>query len=36
MTVPKKETDSLSPIVKELFLQWRDFLYDRVTFNYQG
>lgn len=33
MTVPKKEIDRLPPIVKDLFLQWRDFLYDRVTFN---
>ena len=33
MTVPQKEIDELSPIVKDLFLQWRDFLYSRVTFN---
>ena len=33
MTVPRKETDRLSPIAKELFLQWRDFLYNRVKFN---
>lgn len=31
--IPKNEIDRLSPIVKELFLQWRDFLYDRVSFN---
>lgn len=33
MTVPQKEIDGLSPIVKDMFLQWRDFLYSRVTFN---
>lgn len=33
MIVPRKEIDRLSPIVKELFLQWRDFLYNRVKFN---
>ncbi|MCM1333353.1 MAG: hypothetical protein NC248_12185 [Bacteroides sp.] len=33
MTVPQKEIDGLSPIVKDLFLQWRDFLYKRVKFN---
>lgn len=33
MIVPRKEIGRLSPIVKELFLQWRDFLYNRVNFN---
>ncbi|MCM1092346.1 MAG: hypothetical protein NC421_00145 [Lachnospiraceae bacterium] len=33
MKVPQKEIDGLSPIVKDLFLQWRDFLYNRVKFN---
>ena len=33
MIVPYKEINKLSPIVKELFLQWRDFLYNRVKFN---
>lgn len=31
--VPNKEIERLSPIVKDLFLQWRDFLYGRVKFN---
>lgn len=33
MMVPQKEIDGLSPIVKTMFLQWRDFLYSRVRFN---
>lgn len=33
MKVPQKEIDGLSPVVKDMFLQWRDFLYDRVSFN---
>lgn len=33
MKVPQKEIEGLSPIVKDLFLKWRDFLYDRVRFN---
>lgn len=33
MKVPQKEIDGLSSVVKDMFLQWRDFLYDRVSFN---
>lgn len=33
MIIPDKEIDRLSPVVKDQFLQWRDFLYNRVTFN---
>lgn len=33
MIVPDKEIEILSPIVKEMFLKWRDFLYNKIKFN---
>lgn len=33
MKVSQHEIDKLSPTVRNIFLQWRDFLYHRVKFN---
>lgn len=33
MNIPESKISNLSPVVRETFLKWDDFLYNRVTFN---
>lgn len=36
MNIPQSELQKLSPVVRDLFLQWDDFMYRQVKFNMPG